>query len=627
MKWLYFFTLLLFGVGIKAQNALKYVVYDFDGFDIGATDLPDGDYKNSDLAYQVSANPLQYSEVLGDRVLQLDLHWSAGSGEFGKELGRFIELNPAADHINFYLYNPTANPQDGAVEITLSEDDNADDVFEFSSDDVWAANFSVPRAESWQLISVPLNAFNDANPGGNGIFDAAFTNAAGKVFALGITFRQTNATAYYAQYFIDMLAFSEGPLPTGSSPLSLPAPQAVYPCLLGALSDLSGTHPDQVPNQIEGLFNYTKKIRFVNWFMEYSHCGTVADNYPGAEVQNLLNSGYRPVITWESMFACYSRLDPVQPRLNQILSGAFDAYYDQFADIVKGYNDTVIIRILHEFEGNWYPWSLSENGQNAQLYKQAFRYIVDRFRARGASKVQWMWCVNAEPKPYSAYNWIVSAYPGDEYVNMVATDIYNHPDLGTPPWRSFRYTYTESYYYLSKYFPNKPLYICEVACRERDSGEPGASQTKAEWTCQMSRDLQTYFYKTKALIFFSVIKEHDWRLNSSAPALQAANDCIWQGNFFGDSTLIKDPEELASFVAYPNPFMSELSIAPQNKTLTGDYRVKVYTVTGQEVLAYNDIPGKEEVKLGYGLAAGVYFVELTSGTFSKKFKVIKALEK
>jgi hypothetical protein len=239
-----------------------------------------------------------------------------------------------------------------------------------------------------------------------------------------------------------------------------------------------------------------------------------------------------------------------------------------------------------------------------------------------------MWCVNAEPKPYSAYNWIVSAYPGDTYVNMVATDIYNHPDLGIPAWRSFRYTYAESYYYLSKYFPNKPLYICEIACRERDGSETAASQTKAEWVCQMSRDLQTYFYKTRALIFFSVIKEHDWRLNSSAQALQAANDCIWQGNFFGDSTLIKDPEELASFVVYPNPFLSELSIAPQNETYAGNnYHVRVYTVTGQEVLAFNDIPGQEKVKFGYGLSAGIYFIELTSGAFSKKFKVIKAAER
>src|SRR5690606_11729248 len=122
----------------------------------------------------------------------------------------------------------------------------------------------------------------------------------------------------------------------------------------------------------------------------------------------------------------------------------------------KSFNGTVILRIFHEFEGDWYPWSLTENGKDPAVYVSAFRYVVDRFRAAGANNVQWMWCLNAEPKPYAAYNWVVSCYPGDEYVDIVATDIYNHPDLGTPDWKSFRYTMAESYYYLAKYYAHKP---------------------------------------------------------------------------------------------------------------------------------------------------------------------------
>src|SRR4029077_10165440 len=133
----------------------------------------------------------------------------------------------------------------------------------------------------------------------------------------------------------------------------------------------------------------------------------------------------------------------------------------------------------------------------------------------------------AEPKPYKAYNWIVSCYPGDNYVDIVATDIYNHPNLGTPAWKSFRYTYAEVYYILSRWFGQKPLYICEVASRERYSWETAGSQSKGDWLCQMNKDLQSYFPLTRALIFFSLVKEHDWRINSSDGALHSFLDCIW----------------------------------------------------------------------------------------------------
>src|SRR5438270_2522201 len=103
MKKLAPIPLLLLSLFSHGQSYLKSVIYDFDGLDINQSDLPDGDYKNNDLTYRVAANPLAPSDVLGDRVLELNLNWQHGSGEFGKNISRFIELNSSSDRLNFYF--------------------------------------------------------------------------------------------------------------------------------------------------------------------------------------------------------------------------------------------------------------------------------------------------------------------------------------------------------------------------------------------------------------------------------------------------------------------------------------------------------------------------------------------
>ena len=619
---------LCFGFLLRAQGdpgstgpALKAVIYDFDGLDVGCTDLPDGDYGTFDLNYKVEPNPLQASEVLGDRVLELDLNWHNGTGQFAKELARYMELDPSSDRLSFYFYNPASNGEQAQIELIITEDDNNDSFFEEAYDDKWVHDMTVPCAPGWQLFSIPLSAFYDANAGGNGIFDANYSGPGGMLFSVGFNFIGANATHPTAQYFIDMICFTEGTLPTGADILDLPSPDPSYSCDLGALTNQAS--PDQTPAEVMSYLPPTNRIKYVNWFLDYTRNGTNPDQFPGPEVQHLIDAGYRPVITWEMMYGGYSRLDPVQPRLDKIVNGYFDAYLDAFADRIRSYSDTVVMRIFHEFEGNWYCWSLAENNRDPQLYISAFRHVVDRFRARGAGNVKWMWCVNAEPKPYSAYNWIISAYPGDNYVDIVAADIYNHPNTGVPPWKSFRYTLSENYFYLTHYFPNKPFYICEVACRERYGNEPVSSQTKGEWLCAMTHDLKAYFGRTRALIFFSEVKEHDWRINSSNAALEAFKECIWQDSYFGDPLEVSETKGYNGFNVYPNPFTSELHIAV-DLSEKRDLVLNVYDITGKKLLSVHGNELQDEMVLGQDLASGVYVVELRNDTFCRRSRVVKS---
>ncbi len=607
----HFFIINCFG----QAPGLKSIVYDFDGFDIAQTNLPGGDFKNFDLTYQIAANTTG-DNALGDRVLELQLNWASGSGQFGKGITKYIELDISTDHFNFFCYNPLSNYGSVVTDITITEDDNDNNIYDNSLDDKWNKSVTIPRSSDWQLISVPLNSFSDANTGGNGIFDAGYTGNGGKVFVVSLTFHKPIASTGPETYLIDMLCFSQGPLPTGNAVLELPAHNPEDQCLLGSLA--YRTPADSVPVEVESLFSANNKLKYVNIFMPFASSGTVPSALPGTSVQTLINNGYRPIITWEMMYHSFAASDPAQPRLNQINNGSFNTYIDAFANKIKTYTDTVYIRLFHEFDGDWYPWCIAWNNQDPNELISAFKHIVDRFRAKGATNVKWIFSPNSAPSPNTNYNWFVNAYPGDSYVDIIGTSIYNHPSPGVPSWRTFRPLVTESYFYATKYFPNKPFFICEAACRERYNSEITDSQTKAEWWCQMDKDLQSYFNKTRAIIFFNKNKEHDWRVNSSSASLGAVSDCLWEDSYYSEQILSTSNSEISdTVIVYPNPFTEELNIAV--KGFKPDI-IDLYEVTGKKIGSYTIA---EKNYIGKTLSAGIYILELKSRNSSKKIKIIK----
>ncbi|MBA3899349.1 MAG: hypothetical protein H0X62_03925 [Bacteroidetes bacterium] len=88
----------------QQQGLLKFVIYDFDKFKTGETNLPDGVFRLDDLRYKAILNPLGASDKLGDRCLELKLNWIVGRGDFGKGISRFFELDAQKDYYNFYLF-------------------------------------------------------------------------------------------------------------------------------------------------------------------------------------------------------------------------------------------------------------------------------------------------------------------------------------------------------------------------------------------------------------------------------------------------------------------------------------------------------------------------------------------
>jgi beta-mannanase len=605
-------------------------VYDFDGFDIGQSSLPEGDYSYGDLTYEIVANPLSASDMIGDRALKLNINWLNGYAAFGRGTSRYVEFNHNQDYLNFFFYNPVANNQNAVVSVNIADDDNASNAYENTADDVWKKLINIPGGSGWQLISIPLKDFTDGNSGGNGVFDIAFTQNKGMLLLVEFRFSKPVPSATNPVFYIDYINFSDGILPRGNNELQLPYKSPSDYCLLGAFQVEAPGQYNLIPQHFEALFNVPgKKLKYVNFYMQWATNGSTTPHaLPGSALQSLITNGYTPILTWEPLFSGYAHLDPVQPRLNNILNGDYNTYIDNFADKIKLLSDTIIIRLMHEFDGDWYPWCVSQNGGDPNKFINAYRFIVDRFNAKGVTNVKWMWCGNADYKPYASYNWIVAAYPGDNYVDIVATDIYNaHYPAALPWWRSFRWQTAESYYYLQKYMPNKQIMICELGVRERQATEYTSSQSKAQWYERMDKELQSNFHKVRGLVFFNSSASQNWMVNTSSAALQSLKDNIWMDPYYFPTsipTAVEEHEYGSGLYVYPNPNNGLVTLSYNSNQPRESFTIIIYNATGKSV--YSETLNKstdsftKQIDLST-LAKGIYLVEMEAYSKTQKQKV------
>jgi hypothetical protein len=228
-----------------------------------------------------------------------------------------------------------------------------------------------------------------------------------------------------------------------------------------------------------------------------------------------------PMITWMP----YGNGNP----LVEIIQGVHDAAIQAEAQKAKALGVQILMRWGHEMNGNWYPWAGYVNGEGGTddgglddagipssgggKYIAAWRHVHDIFVQEGATNVFWVWCPNANDVPAVPWNHWTEYYPGDDYVDWVGIDAYN---WGTSSscciWQSLATILTGSPY--QDYAGKKPLILPETA-----SAEVGGS--KAQWIDDMHQDLKTEFSGIRAVVWFDINKETDWRINSSPSALAA----------------------------------------------------------------------------------------------------------
>ena len=76
------------------------------------------------------------------------------------------------------------------------------------------------------------------------------------------------------------------------------------------------------------------------------------------------------------------------------------------------------------------------NGRAPSFSRRAYRYVVDRVRARGARNIQWMFQTNNYSFPMDTWNFAPAYYPGSDYVDWLGLSVYGQ-QFNDEPWADF----------------------------------------------------------------------------------------------------------------------------------------------------------------------------------------------
>lgn len=219
-------------------------------------------------------------------------------------------------------------------------------------------------------------------------------------------------------------------------------------------------------------------------------------HFPLALAQQANQRGADLMVTWEAWDPGAAgtgghKADQPAYALQNIVNGNFDSYLSTWANDVKNYGQPVCLRLFHEFNGDYYPWSIVLDGNNNNqsdyvtvnteaLVAAAFRHVRTLFNTVGVTNVKWFWCPNIFLDNYSYHPFTGASYPGDSAVDYVGLDGYNVcANSSTSLWLTFFDLYSQPYDTLAA-ITSKPVLIPEMACAEDATG----FYTKSGWITQ-----------------------------------------------------------------------------------------------------------------------------------------------
>jgi hypothetical protein len=245
--------------------------------------------------------------------------------------------------------------------------------------------------------------------------------------------------------------------------------------------------------------------------------------------------GMLPMLTWESrpIAAGNDVVEEPDYSLPRILDGAFDEYLRQYARDIAANGLPLAIRLDHEMNGTWYPWSertgsgASINGNGPGDYVAMWRHVHDIFEQEGANAyVIWVWAPNRIDRLPSALRTpehLASLYPGDEYVDWVGVSGYLRPPYDPSAQFTFDETFGATLRQLRD-LTDKPIILAEVGASE-------SGGHKAAWVESLFDGLEApenvdvigFSWFSLAITSYTQGERstNDWRIDSRRDSLDA----------------------------------------------------------------------------------------------------------
>jgi hypothetical protein len=282
---------------------------------------------------------------------------------------------------------------------------------------------------------------------------------------------------------------------------------------------LLGAYDGGIPQTLDGIVRFEEHIGTTLPIIQlYSAWGDRPEHrFPLEVVTAIHDLGSVPLITWEPWLSEFDNgrhpligLRDVRERhgLVAVARGEYDFYIDAWAEAARKFGHPIFVRLGHEMNDPYrYPWGPQNNTK--EEYIAAWRHVVDRFRAAGAKNVLWVW------SPHVAYEYWDLYYPGDAYVDWVATGSLNFgPIAQWSQWWAFAELFGKKYPKLAAF--GKPVMIAEFGSLE-------VGGDRAAWYRDALTNLPQQYPAVHAVIFFNVSGDQtvtyqrvDWTFTSDS---------------------------------------------------------------------------------------------------------------
>lgn len=261
---------------------------------------------------------------------------------------------------------------------------------------------------------------------------------------------------------------------------------------------LLGAYDDGIPRTFDGIERLERALGTTLPLVQvYGAWGDKPEQqFPRALVTAIWDLGSVPVVTWEPWLTDFDsrqrphlRLPDARDRggMADVARGDYDFYVDRWAAEAAKFGRPLFVRFAHEMNDAYrYPWGPQHNAR--EEYVAAWRHVVARFRAAGATNVIWVW------SPHVAYEQWERYYPGDEHVDWVATGVLNFgPIAQWSRWWSFDEIFGRKYPALAAF--GKPVMVAEL-------GSLAVGGDRAAWYAAALEGLPARHPAVRAVLFF-----------------------------------------------------------------------------------------------------------------------------
>lgn len=154
----------------------------------------------------------------GHRAVKVTWTGQNNFGGWGKGIGHYYNIDPAKDHLNFFVLYPSGT--EDVLKIVLQDDDNGNGSYEEDKDDAFFSEIRLKPSPDWQLFSIPVRDLQDQTSGGDGVLNTA----EGQGHLITFLFEFTKVAQYNKEsvWYFDHINLTKGPINIGKDISEIP---------------------------------------------------------------------------------------------------------------------------------------------------------------------------------------------------------------------------------------------------------------------------------------------------------------------------------------------------------------------------------------------------------------------